>query len=273
MVKRTRLWCFTNFDLDFDYESIIGKKVKFVAFGKEKCPSTGRDHHQGYIYFRNQQRSLKFVSKLLGGCHVDPCSGSLKDNETYCSKETALTKFGDEPKSGTRMDIQDCMKAVKEGVSELKIAEDNPALWCQYGRRLERYRDLLQPRRHWKTEVHVYWGPPDTGKTRKAWEIGGEDMDTVKFVNGFCIGYKNAPNVLIDDFDRNSLPRDVMLQIFDRYPCKVNVKGAEREWNPRRIFLTTNFDPKIWADDHALYRRLTKVEYFGSAEWLRGTHR
>lgn len=263
---RTRLWRFTNYSLDFDYKKLIGKKVKYIAYGNEVCPSTGRKHHQGFIYFKSAQRSVKSVAKLLGKCNVGPCDGSLRDNQDYCSKEGSLVEFGEKPKQGSRMDIADMMAGVKAGVTEVKLAEECPSLWCQYGKRLEHYRQLLQPRRHWKTEVYVYWGPAGSGKTRQAWEIGGEKMDTVQFANGFVIGYTNSPNVLIDDFDERSIPRHILLQLLDRYPCKVNVKGSEKEWNPRRIFLTTNDDPQMWwGGDPALQRRLTVQKYFGTA--------
>ena len=145
-ISKTRLWCFTQFDkMDWDYASMIGRKVKYIAYGLEKCPKTGRPHHQGFIYFRTQQRSIKNIAKSLGKCHVEPCQGSLCDNDYYCSKAGQLVEFGEKPAQGTRMDINDVMDAVKAGATELDLAEANPGLWCQYGRRFERYRDLLQP--------------------------------------------------------------------------------------------------------------------------------
>lgn len=277
MVKRSRLWWFTNFaKLDGDYSSLIGRRVKYIAYGDENCkPSKefpdGRPHHQGFIYFRSATASLKQVGKLLwksGKC--GPCDGTLSDNEYYCSKQTKLKEFGERPKQGTRMDIADMMEAVKDGASELDIAESNPALWCQYGRRLERYRQLLQPDRTWKTKILVYWGRAGTGKTRAVHEQVkefGETLDTVSFVNGFCIGYSNAPNVLIDDFE-GKMSRGFFLRLTDRYPMVINIKNGEAKWNPRRIYITSNLRPGAWyaktyledeGEDPAVMRRLDEI--------------
>lgn len=266
---RTRLYCFTNFNLEFKYQSIINDgKARYIAYGSETCPTTDRVHHQGFIYFANAQRSVKKVANLLGKCHVEPCRGSLKDNQDYCAKATkgVLVEFGCAPKQGQRMNLDDMMAGVKAGVSEVKLAEENPALWCQYGRRLERYRAILQPKRTWKSEVFVFYGASGTGKTRRAWEQGGPEMDSVKVANGFLIGYSNAPTVLIDDFDPSSINRQLLLQMLDRYPCTVNIKNGQTQWNPRAIILTSNMHPLDWfsgpRDSEALMRRITRLVCF-----------
>jgi len=40
--KKARLWCFTNFNIEFDYKPLIGegKSVRFLAYGLEVCPTT-----------------------------------------------------------------------------------------------------------------------------------------------------------------------------------------------------------------------------------------
>lgn len=263
---KTRLWCFTNFaKLDLDYESLISDRVRYIAFGEEKCSSTGRTHHQGFIYFKNPQSSKKNVAKLLHNSHVEQCHGSLFDNETYCSKEGTLQTFGIKPSAGRRTDIIACMDAIKEGVSEVEIAESNPQLWCQYGRRFETYRALLQPKRRWKSEVYVFWGPAGTGKSHEAWRLAGDQADSVKFANSFAIGYKNAPNVILDDLEPWSIERQTLLQLLDEWPCTVNVKGNSKEWNPRKIYITTNLDPNRWftgTTQASWMRRLSHVQHF-----------
>jgi len=255
--------------MDMDYQALIDAgKARYIAYGKELCPKTKRPHHQGFIYFKYATASTKKVANLLMKCHVKDCDGSLRDNDDYCSKATkgVLVEFGEKPKQGARMDIADMMEGVKKGISEQKLAEENPALWCQYGRRLERYRAILQPKRRWKTEVWVFWGAAGTGKTKRAWDEGGPEMDSVKFANGFLIGYSNAPCVLIDDFEPNCVPRQILLQLLDRYPCTVNIKNGETQWNPRTIFLTSNINPEDWfyeqKDTAAIMRRLDHIVEF-----------
>ncbi len=275
MPKRTRLWCFTNFHkMDLDYAALIGRRVKYIAYGEETCkPSAefpeGRPHHQGFIYFREATSSTKNVAKLLQKCHVGPCDGTLSDNEYYCSKQTELKEFGERPKQGTRMDITDLMNAVKDGMIEVDIAESNPALWCQYGRRLERYRMLLEPDRDWKTEVWVYWGNSRTGKSRAAWDLvkrEGVSVDSVSFHNGFAIGYTHAHTQIWDDFAGEIDFRE-FLKLTDRYKHTVNVKGLSQvTWNPRRIIITSNMRPGVWYREHLdcaeIRGRISKIVLF-----------
>lgn len=266
---RTRLWCFSQFNLDWDYQAMIDKgQARYIAYGPEICPKTKRPHHQGFIYFKCATASIKNVAKILGKCHVEGCKGTLLQNEDYCSKATmgVLVEFGEPPKQGARMDIADMMDGVKKGVPELTLAEENPALWCQYGRRLEKYRKLLQPIRTWKTEVWCFWGIPESGKTTKAWEMGGPEMDSCSFHNGFLVGYTNAEAVLFDDFNWGDIRRDVFLKLMDYGKFTVNVKGSEVTWNPRRVFITSNYSPYEWGFDTttnaAILRRLDNIEHF-----------
>lgn len=258
---KTRLWCATIFDLDFDFSELAdSEKLRYFAYAEEVCPSTLKKHFQFYCYFLNPVHSIKHVSNLLGGAHVEPCRGTLNDNESYCSKESDLIHWGDKPSQGRRTDIEAVMYDIfKTGVSELDIADDNPKLWCMYGRRFESYRDLIQQPRTWKTEVRVFYGDPGTGKTRAAIDWL-EEYDNVFFQNDYVMGYKNHENILIDDFDSKTLPRMLFLQMTDRYKMKVNVKYGEMEWNPKRIAITSNFHPDNWyGKSVAVDRRISEI--------------
>ncbi len=89
---KSRTFTFTTFKLDLDYEAMIGDKVRYIAFGSETCPKTGRPPHQGWICFPNQRSTkpsgLKRIGASLGGAHVEPKLGSLDSKDEYCSKES-----------------------------------------------------------------------------------------------------------------------------------------------------------------------------------------
>lgn len=57
---RSRGWCFTIFMKDDDNPEEIRDrtieaypKAQYIIVGIEKCPSTGRTHLQGYVYFKD----------------------------------------------------------------------------------------------------------------------------------------------------------------------------------------------------------------------------
>jgi RNA helicase. len=174
---------------------------------------------------------------------------------------------------GARTDLREVQRELDEGASDATIAREHFSLWCQYGRRFTAYRDLvLSKPRDFKTEVRVFWGDSDTGKTRRAYEIGnelfGRDPDNVKWYNGFCVGYDGGDCVLLDDFNPITVPLTDFLALTDRYPLKINIKGGDKNWNPKMIIITSNIDPTNWyayEDNrhfHAIMRRLDVIEHF-----------
>lgn len=259
---KSRWWTFTNFDMDFDWDQLFESEdsIKYIAYGRETCPSTNRPHHQGWLYVKNALHSTK---KLLGTMHAESMRGTIDQNDTYCSKESKLTTLGIKPKQGNRRDIADIMDSIKNGETDIETAENNPSQWVQYGRRFEDFRRLIMPRRTWKSEVFVFWGAAETGKTKKCWEMAPDAAD-VSWHNGFCIGYHGEEDVIIDDFEDTAIPRNTFLKMTDRYPMVMNVKNGEINWSPKRIFITSNYPPESWYAlanaDPAVMRRLDHVE-------------
>lgn len=262
MMKKARWWCVTLYDMDLNVENLVPDPCQYLAYGDEICPTTERKHRQLYCYFKTPRGSMKNVAKIFNNSHVEPMYGSITDNESYCSKESDLVTFGEMPRQGRRSDIETVFDDIKQGKPEVEIAMESPALWCQYGKRFEEFRQLIQPDRDWKPEVRVYWGTPGSGKTKAAKQWLG-DHDSVTIANGFFIGYRNNENVLFDDLDFKFMPRYLLLQCLDRYKMNVNIKGGEKKWNPRRIAITSNTAPEEWycyGDNDAITRRIDHVE-------------
>ncbi len=120
-------------------------------------------------------------------------------------------------------------------------------------------------KRNWVTKVYVYYGSTGTGKSRLA---------NLLFKHPWCYtngdwfdGYSSHEDVLFDDFKDTDLSRERWLKICDRYPCTVPVKGSFRNWCPKRIIFTTNYNPKNWySGDPAVQRRITQILLFGQQE-------
>lgn len=259
-MTKSRWFVFTNFNLEFDWVNHYNtyENYRYICYGTEVCPTTGREHQQGWIYLKNPRANLKELRPI----HSEVMMGSIDQNDVYCSKQGSLTEFGTKPRQGERKDLDGMMRLVEGGATELELAQTNASLWCQYGRRFEDFRRLLQRRRRWETKVIVFYGPPGSGKTRQAHADGGEDLAVVTFVSGqFFQGYNGESKVLLDDFDHLSMPRQVFLHITDRYPYVANVKNGSVNWAPEVIYITSNYHPREWyGDDEAVLRRISVVE-------------
>ena len=171
---KTRLWCFTNFDLNFDYNKFFNSSTaEYIIFGTEVCPKTKRTHHQGFVYFSGARGSIKGVSKQLGKCHVEPCRGNLDQNCDYCEKDGNITELGDRPKQGFRNDLEAVKDSILNGdMSVEDICVESPNLYHQYGRTLSKLEDiaLRKKYRKWMTQGIWYYGPTGVGKSHKAFE-------------------------------------------------------------------------------------------------------
>jgi len=265
---RNRNFTFTNFKKDLPWDQIPG--LRYAAYGVERCPTSGREHQQGFCCFFTRI-NLKTAIKRLGNCHVEVMHGTAAQNEAYCSKDGALVEWGDKPAPGRRSDLEEYMALVAQGKTEWALSVEFPRIWAQYGRRGEDLRRLLAVGdgvvagpRAWDTEVKVWWGPTGTGKTLAAleWLRGASDraVDDVSFAGDFVVGYNNREAVLWDDFEPGYMRRGLFLRLTDRYPMTVNVKYGDKHWNPKKIAITSNYDPREWyPQPDAVLRRISEV--------------
>lgn len=240
MANKVRLFCFTNFNLDFNYQNVIdSSSAEYIIIGKEICPKTGREHHQGFVYFSGARRwrwskdGVKFsptVAKLLGNCNCRACDGNLDQNCDYCSKDENVTEFGVKPKQGYRTDLEAIKDALANGVTDVdQICMDNPVLYHQYGRTLNKIEDIAL-RRKYRTVMTKgiwYWGDTGVGKSHKAFEGFHPDTHYV-FPNdgGWWDGYKGQETVIINEF-RGSICFSEMLDLCDKFPKTVRRRCRE----------------------------------------------
>lgn len=261
---RKRNWCFTSFDeagnQALDANTGEGSGVRFWCYGNETCPDTKRSHRQGYMELTQATTRLALQKKFHRSIHWEFRRGTQEQAIQYCQKDGDYYAFGEVKQQGKRADLIAIRDAIDAGAPVSQIATDHFAKYCQYGRAFERYRQLKQPERNWATEVHVVWGPTGTGKTRYCIDQGAAMVEFDK--GGFIHGYMNQEIIVFDDFDPATISRGAFLKLMDRYPTTVNIKGGSMIWNPRTVYLTTNFNPRDWYGAcPAIRRRLTSITH------------
>ncbi len=257
-MPKSRSYCFTSFEEN--YQNWIDESTQYLIIGREVCPTTGRQHWQGYAYFKNPV-GFNRLKRSHPGDHIERARGSPKDNVLYCSKEAVEFERGEAPAQGRRTDLELIKVDLDAGCGERDISDRYFKQWVQYRRSFERYRRIREPTRDWNTELIIIWGPTGTGKTRQAIADGAEPILYTE--SGFILGYTGQPTVLFDDWpEEPTMGRSLFLKLFDRYPCIVNVKGGSRNWIPKRVYITTNFDPHMWYRScEAVERRVTEYRH------------
>lgn len=240
-MSKTRSFVVTNFNLDTDYQKLITDMlIRYIGYGEETCPTTGRKHHQAFCYFYAQRhtgkRALKMIADMFRqgkegvSVTVAPMKGSLRQNEDYCSKESKLCEFGEKPSPGTRGDIEEVKKQIISGEKTSDdICEESPEFHHQYGRTLDRL-EMIALRKKWRTEMTRgiwYTGPTGVGKSHKAFDGFHPTTHYVKTLEDeWWDGYKGQPIVIFNEF-RGQIKFSELLDLMDKWPKSVKQRNRE----------------------------------------------
>lgn len=107
---KSRAWCFTTFaaavepsSLDTYWELLKTEPTcRYLVAGRELCPTTGRPHIQGYVYFKDA-KSLSSVRTVIKGNLIrssdNPELKRPEQNRVYCTKAGDFHERGDLPMS------------------------------------------------------------------------------------------------------------------------------------------------------------------------------
>lgn len=275
--------CFTAFTNAFDdipenaeVWTKLPEGVNYLVYQWEKCPSTGEPHIQGYAEFPNKITYNNAVKRL--GCSKawkSARKGTAQQAAEYCKKperwgaETGETGYGPwelgemSKGQGDRSDLRDVFNMCKEGKSLLEIAEKHPSDAIRYSTGISKIMATTQQNTFEEKKITVFVGKTSTGKSTRCWENAGI-LAYAKNTSKWWCGYYNQEDVVISDYNGQWSLID-LLNMFDKWPCRVETKGSTVMLKCKRIWIGTNTDPKLWypkakSDEiDALMRRLTIV--------------
>lgn len=270
-VRKAKHWCWTlnNYsDEDEKKLSSLPDDAVYIVYGREVGESD-TPHLQGYVTWRNRKSLGQTKRSLFQRGHYEICRGTPVENRDYCIKGGDFVEYGELPKGkGHRTDLNSIRDAIKNGKSELEIADDHFTQWVQYRRSFQEYRQLCQPARDPnQIRVFVLEGKTGIGKTRfvheYAGEVGGGVWSSHDPHLHWFDGYDGQQTALLDDYAGGASYR-FLLQLLDRYPLRVPIKGSFVQWNPINIFITTNVRIESWYPDEdiaPLRRRLKWLKF------------
>lgn len=263
--KRFRNWCFTDFSLSKDYVECLSPNITFLIYGKEKCPTTKKEHHQGYLELK-EAMTLSAIKKKLKNdtIHLEVAKGSAEQNIKYCEKDGEVFVWGTPKQQGKRTDLEVARELIDEGKKNHEIARQVSSF--QAVNSIQKLRLMLIPPRTEKPYVQWFWGDTGTGKTETAVKIFEKNYDKISYKNGFIIGYYGNKNCLWDEF-RSQIPLCDLLIMLDKYECIINVKNTECYFSPSHIIITSCFHPRqcyknCGENIEQLLRRIDEIKHF-----------
>jgi len=278
-MSKSNRFCFTlNNYTDIEYsiltQDLILNTVKYIIVGKE-VGEQGTPHLQGYFEFENNQKQRITAAKaklthvgISDSIHLEIAKGTAQQNIAYCSKGGNFVELGQRPKGqGKRTDLDNAVDAIRNGSSISDLITDHGSQIVKYGKGLLLLQQMQQPKRFFKTEVYWLWGPPGSGKSRYAWETA-PDAYAKNCSNKWWDGYENQEVVIMDDFrPSKEIPFSFILNLFDRYPLTVEVKGGMCTFNSKKIYVTTPMSPVQmcnqldWIGDEKKEQLLRRIEH------------
>lgn len=266
--KTRRNFCFTIYDLKAIPK--LSKKVRYVKWQLEVCPTTDREHYQGWCQLSVSTRPSAIQKEWGNKFHFEECNGDENANERYCGKwESRIDgpwELGDMVVQGTRSDIGKVVDDILENKNDYYIVQNHAKTFVKYSRGFEKVKSihLRQDKSFRKLQVNVLWGDAGSGKTRKAVEsvkdddyyILGNDADTV-----WWDGYDGEKTLIIDDF-YGWIKYASLLRVLDGYQMRLPIKGGFTYARWETVWITSNKDPADWYSvglTPALKRRVTNV--------------
>lgn len=249
----SRHWCFTAFSADVSWKE--SADVEYIVYGRERCPTTGKEHLQGYVCFVNRKR-LTGVKKLDSTAHWEIKRGTVRQAVEYCKKDGVVYERGDRPveeRSNANV-YSKCIELAESGDME-SLKQDYPGQFLRYKRTFDgllRYPTpvLPEPRGYW------IYGAPGSGKDSNVMLL----KPFVKSHNKWWDGYAGEKYVLLSDFTRDDMQylTTYLLQWTDRYPFTAEFKGGSMKISPERFYITSNVSLDAMYAFHGQYEAIKR---------------
>lgn len=255
-------WAFTLYDLETDPKDWPG--IKYLIYQLEKCPTTGREHYQGYVIFKSTKR-LAGLKKIHPTCHWEYPKGTTEENWHYCTKphQGCVCKHctenpessrlggpwsvGTKPNGpGSRTDIISAKAMFDQGKTfeEVFQTEEHHNTILQYTHAYRVYSFITQPKRTMNTLCTISFGTTGVGKSSWLQETYPDAYWKETRDQWWC-GYSGQEHVVVDEYYGEWLPH-TLLRLLDKTPYTVSIKGSHAQFNSRCIHITTNQNPFDW---------------------------
>lgn len=247
---RARHWCFTVNNYEFIPKE-LPPHCTYVVMGKE-VGEEETPHLQSYAQFTKSVRRSVIQKWCKKKCWAMPKyrKSTPAQCRNYCIKDDDFVEIGSFSGvyQGQRTDIEALVNAAQDLEQRpIDVCNEMPNTYGRYWKTFHHVRGLVTPPLRLGLRVHLYEGPPGTGKTRKAYEEN-DDLYILPVGTGVWFdGYQGQSCALLDDFSGQMQLKDI-LRVLDIYPIQTQIKCSHTWFTPMKIIITTNVPLDDWYD-------------------------
>jgi hypothetical protein len=273
--SRRQDWLFTSFDLGWQPPEDVLQHVQYLIYQRERCPTTGREHFQGFVIFK-KRRVLSMAKTLLNlpTAHFEPRMGSREEARNYCRKHETRVEgpwefgrfpdsLGSEPGCGSHFSSNNnndggsapsaqkwlrLRSMIAGGAKFSQLFEFDPKFVMTHLKGVyELFKFFSPPRMEMTVGIWIY-GASGVGKSTFAADFGRKFNGSIFWKAPGCKwfdGYGGETVCVLDDY--RPAPADegfdfpFLLRLVDRYPLKVEVKHGMVEFTSRYVIVTTPY--------------------------------
>lgn len=249
----------------------------------------GHLHTQGAVFYKKKPQKAKTVNRVLRcgrdneilpfeRLQMDWCNGTCEDSKNYiahlgphkdkgplwdlfesgnCKDADVLLAQARIAQRGTRTDILELKKDMAaEGLRKAVLKNDsNFVTFAKFPNGIRQSHEFMMSEQREKEgfrkpNFYILWGPPDSDKTRRAFEYMQELRRYI--VPAWLPGqvpwmgkYDNQPIIIINDFS-GQVDFDHFMNFTDGYPVDLPNKGGYVVNSFHTIIITSNIHPQHW---------------------------
>lgn len=262
-MDRIRNCCITwnNYPANYMVHIHSLPKRSYLVVGKEVAPVTGTPHLQIYIEFKSAV-TLKRIHKSCPTVHVEKRKGSALQASVYCKKDEDFVEEGEISKQGKRNDIDAVREILETGGIREVVDQCSSYTALRFA---ECHLKIKERERNFQPYIVWLYGDTDLGKTRSAhidaWRLGfGGDTYLISDNGKWWDGYDAHKAVILDDIRPSFCDFVRMLNITDRYACRVECKGGSRQLLAEVIYITAPVHPReMWSTHEKIEQLLRRI--------------
>ncbi|AWY06806.1 MAG: Rep catalytic domain protein [Circoviridae sp.] len=220
--------------------------VNYVIVCQEEHKKTGGIHMHAFAILTNDLGRFDADKFDYEGRHCN-IKGvrSIQKSIEYVRKDGKWADWGEEPAWKKHVDTKEKNAAIREmGVAR---AVEEGIIPIHQARNILAAVNMLEAMElSERKPPTVYWfyGPTGSGKTRRAWEVAGQNAWISSQDLRWFDGYNGQRGAILDDLRSGSCAMNFLLRLLDRYPLNVPIKGGFVFWKPEVIVITCPVKPE-----------------------------